>query len=115
MAALHAAFLWVVAVAAVLWVATGVPRGRAGGGGVAGLANLLLVAAAGLAALGGLALLVTGHRPRDPLHLLYGVLIPAVVPVTEGYSRRRPDRVILHRVAGGVVVAAILFRLQTTG
>lgn len=40
----------------------------------------------------GLVLLATAHRLRDPLHVLYGVLLVIAIPIGVSYSARLGDR-----------------------
>jgi hypothetical protein len=77
---------------------------------------LLDLAAGALATLSGLALVLTGDRPRDTLHLVYGVVVLAVVPSTRymaraGRWRRRAGWISLGAVLGLLLVA----RLAMTG
>jgi hypothetical protein len=67
------------------------------------------------AAVVGLALLASGQRPRAGLHLLYGLLAVAVVPVAAELARRTPRRGGLYHAAAGLLLLGIAFRLTTTG
>ena len=82
------------------------------------LAAVFVVAAAGLV---GIALLMAGSRPADPLHLVYGPAAIVSVPVaimigsrasTSGASRLRRD---LSTTAGGIVLLGLALRLLATG
>ena len=82
------------------------------------LAVLVFVAAAGLV---GIALLISGSRPADPLHLLYGPAALICMPVaiwlgTRGAladsSRVRRD---VWTAGGGFVMLGIVLRLFATG
>jgi hypothetical protein len=77
---------------------------------------LLDLAVGALAALSGLALLLAGDRPRDTLHLFYGVIVLVVVPGTRymaraGRWRRRAGWISLGAVVGLLLVG----RLVMTG
>lgn len=73
-------------------------------------------AATALGALSGLALLATGARPVDPLHLLYAAAAPVVLAVARWRaSPARPGRAGLWLGAGAAVALGVLFRLWTTG
>jgi len=74
------------------------------------------LAVGALAALTGLALVLTGDRPRDTLHLIYGVIVLAVVPSTRymaraGRWRRRAGWISVGALVGLVLVS----RLAMTG
>jgi hypothetical protein len=82
------------------------------------LAVLLLLGAAGLA---GMALLVSGAHPADPLHLVYGPVAILWMPVAiwigaggsaGGGSRLRRD---VWTAGGGIVLFALGLRLLGTG
>jgi hypothetical protein len=82
------------------------------------LAELLLVAAAGLV---GIARLVSGSNPADPLHLVYGlsailclpILIVIGVRASPGHaSRLRRD---VWTAGAGIVLVGIVLRLFATG
>lgn len=82
------------------------------------LAVLLVLAAAALV---GLALLASGSRPADPLHLLYGPAALIAVPVaiwigaraSAGHaSRLRRD---FWTAGGGIVLIGLGLRLVATG
>jgi hypothetical protein len=82
------------------------------------LAVLVLVAAAGLV---GIALLIDGSRPADPLHLVYGpaalVCLPVAIwlgarPAVGAGSRLRRD---VWTAGGGIVLLGLAWRLLATG
>jgi heme A synthase len=76
------------------------------------LATIVLVA---IDVLVGLALLVTGARPVDPLHFLYAVLALAALPVARFWGgRRRGPRAGLI-LLGAVVLVGLIVRLYQTG
>ena len=71
----------------------------------------------GMTAAAGLALIVTGHRPREWLHLLYAVLAFALVPIadTAATSLTSERGRALARLGGGVVALVVITRLFMTG
>ena len=82
------------------------------------LGVLLVLAAAGLA---GLAMLMTGSQPADPLHLVYGpaaiVCLPIAIwigarPSGGSASRLRRD---VWTAGGGIVLLGLALRLFGTG
>ena len=62
----------------------------------------------------GLLLLATGHHLRDPLHLLYGVLLVIAIPIGASYSGRWENRRqalvfgILGLIMAGFAVRALM-------
>ncbi len=77
-------------------------------------AALLAVAAT---AASGVALLVTGHRPLEWLHMVYTALAVGLVPVADNAGAAlRSDRArALARVGGGLVCLVVIARLFQTG
>jgi len=67
------------------------------------------------AAVVGLALLATGAHPHEPLHLLYGLLALATVPVAAELARRTPRRGGLYHALAALLLLGLAFRLSTTG
>jgi hypothetical protein len=82
---------------------------------------LLVVGSVAVAELIGVALLLTGARPADPLHFLYGAAALIVLPVAISFGARTSsvDASRIRRdawtVVGGIVLLGILFRLYATG
>jgi hypothetical protein len=82
------------------------------------LAALVLVAAAGLV---GIALLIGGSRPADPLHLLYGPAALVCMPVAIWLGARAPAgggtrlRRDVWTAGGGIVLLGLAWRLLATG
>ena len=72
---------------------------------------------AGVTMLAGVALLISGERPKEWLHYLYAVLAFGLIAFADNASisissnRRRG----LYRVAGGLVCLIVLTRLFVTG
>lgn len=84
---------------------------------------LIVLAAVGVAALQGLAVLATGARPGEPLHVLYAVLALVALPVAwalggraaagaRSGERRRRDAWV---AVSAVVMLGIELRLFLTG
>jgi hypothetical protein len=70
----------------------------------------------GMAAAGGLALLLGGHRPTEWLHLLYALLAFGLVPLADSLvAQATPRRRALARLLGALVVAVVILRLFATG
>jgi cytochrome bd-type quinol oxidase subunit 2 len=88
-------------------------------------AILFVVAAVGAAAVLGLVMLVTGSRPADALHLLYGVAAIATPLVgwwlaarradDGGASARRRPRRDGFLVIASLILAGVIVRLFMTG
>jgi len=77
---------------------------------------LLVIASAALAALSGLGLVLAADRPRDVLHLLYGVVVVALMPATRymGRSGRWRSRGTWITI-GGLAGILVVVRLVQTG
>lgn len=70
----------------------------------------------GLAAVLGVGVAITDHAPRDPLHIVYGVLAIAVVPgaaIVAGDRAGRRQSVVW--AIGGIVLVILVMRLFQTG
>lgn len=65
----------------------------------------------------GLALLLTGHRPNEWLHLLYAVLALGLIPVADNLVQDRGTNrtKALTRLIAGLTTLVILIRLLATG
>ena len=76
---------------------------------------LLVIASAALAALSGLGLVLAADRPRDVLHLLYGVVVVALMPVTRymGRSGRCRSRAAWITLGGGAGLLVVVLLAQT--
>jgi hypothetical protein len=81
------------------------------------LVNFLWVGLAiAVVALSGLFMLMLGHTPGDPLHLLYGALGTAAIPVAIAVGSQRPPRQqALAMLIASVVLLILLLRLFQTG
>ncbi len=69
-----------------------------------------------LAAVLGVGVALTDHAPRDPLHIVYGVLAIGVVPGAAIVAGDR--RVVARRSCGrlpGIVLVVLVMRLFQTG
>lgn len=82
------------------------------------LATLIAVlVSAFLTATAGVALVVTGHHPKEWLHLLYAALAFGLIPFADNASnelKTNRDKG-LYRLAGGVVSLLVITRLFVTG
>jgi len=72
---------------------------------------------AGITALAGIALLVSGEHPKEWLHLLYAALAFGLIPFADNASISLPNNRTrgLYRVVGGLVCLIVLTRLFVTG
>lgn len=72
---------------------------------------------AGVTALAGVALLISGEHPKEWLHLLYAALAFGLIPFADNASiSLRNNRTRgLYRFIGGLVCLVILSRLFVTG
>jgi hypothetical protein len=74
------------------------------------------VGAAALAALLGVVMLLGGSDVHDSLHLIYGALAVAALPVAAIYSVGQPlRRRLLTWLGGGIVLLILVLRLFQTG
>ncbi len=78
---------------------------------------LAVLISAGITVLAGLALLISGERPKEWLHLLYAALAFGLIPFADNASISIPNNRIrgLYRAVGGVVCLIVLTRLFVTG
>ena len=77
---------------------------------------LALLAVLVIAGAVGIAILLAGPGPPDPLHLVYGVAAPAVVAVARWLGRRPvPRRRAGWLAAGALALGGVLLCLWTTG
>ena len=118
MAELHVALAWIAVAGAVAVVAAALPTaaGRSASYRLGDLAILVLVGSTAAAALGGLVLLLLGHRPSEALHFLYGAVALAAMPMARYAMRDRSVSQMARFVAlAGVVVLVSIVRLFMTG
>jgi heme A synthase len=117
MAEVHSAFGLVIIAATALFTLVA--------GGLAfssGATTWLEWARTGLFVLIGIQLVIgvvvygTGHRPQEPLHLLYGAVLFGALPLASTFSAeapRKPRSAVL--AVAGVVMLLVLWRLVETG
>jgi hypothetical protein len=87
------------------------PPGRLAAAGSGAVAILV-----GMAAAGGLALLLGGHRPTERLHLVYALLALGLVPLADSLTAQAsPRRRALARLLGALVAVGVIMRLFATG
>jgi hypothetical protein len=70
----------------------------------------------GLQVAGGVALYVSGARPNESLHLLYGLATLAILPLASTFAAQAPPRArgwVL--VASCAILLAVAWRLASTG
>lgn len=72
---------------------------------------------AGITAVVGVALLISGEHPKEWLHLLYAALAFGLIPFADNASISLPNNRTrgLYRVVGGLVCLIVLTRLFVTG
>ena len=115
---LHLAFFWVAAALAVSLGALALADLVVGRFHRIALDRLVLALLVALIApnVVGLAMLVAGARPDDPLHLLYGLAGPGALAAARWLGRRPHQRRRVGWLLGGaVVVTGVLLQLWTTG
>jgi hypothetical protein len=118
MDALHAILAWVAAAAAVAVVVVGaaVAVGRLSSRRLVDRAILASLGATGAAGAAGLVLPLTNRPPGDPLHLLYGVVAFAALPLARYHARDgRIERIGRWVAVAGIVVVGAMLRLFMTG
>ena len=86
------------------------PPGRLAAAGLGAVTILL-----GMAAAGGLALLLAGRRPAEWLHLLYALLAFGLVPLADSLTTQASPRQALARLLGALIAAVVILRLFATG
>ncbi len=77
--------------------------------------GLIVVGLLLIAALAGLAQLVSGARPKEDLHLVYAAIAIGLIPLARSFVAGRNRREAVVIVAAYVVLAGVLFRLFSTG
>ncbi|MGH2444200.1 MAG: hypothetical protein ACRDFX_13675 [Chloroflexota bacterium] len=114
---LHSGFFTVVVIYAVLMALWGLLLFLRGSNPSGGYLGSLILAEGVTVVQGiiGLVLLITGHRPHDSLHYLYGVLAVLVIPSAYFLSaggRERRDSLYFALAALFLVIIAV--RASTT-
>lgn len=116
MSAVHAIGALIVLV--VLAGATLLTVGAALRGGAAWVERIrvaVLVAVGAEAAIGAVTYL-TGARPNEPLHVVYGLVVLGVLPLANSFASEAPPRPRAWVIAAALGVMLILFwRLASTG
>lgn len=76
-----------------------------------------VLVSAGVTAVAGVALLISGEHPKEWLHLLYAALAFGLIPFADNASISLPNNRTrgLYRVVGGLVCLIVLTRLFVTG
>ena len=75
-----------------------------------------LIAVIGLQVVVGLALFATGVRPREPLHLLYGLAALAILPLAGTFASEAPPRPRAWVLAVAcLILLVVAWRLASTG
>ncbi len=116
--ALH---VWLAGASVVILVLAGIDGAsrawrRTAPGAFATRMEGLALLAIGVAAGGGLGLLVGGARPREMLHLVYGVIAFAALPIVTDRTRHASPRTRgLASLAGSLIALVVVARLFGTG
>ena len=78
---------------------------------------IAVLASVVLTTIAGVALLITGHHPKEWLHLLYVALAFGLIPFADNasISLRTNRGKGLYRFGGGIVCLLVLTRLFVTG
>jgi heme A synthase len=64
----------------------------------------------------GVVVFLTGSRPSEGLHVLYGIVVLAVLPLASSFAAEAPPRPYSGVLAvGGLVVLLLAWRLLATG
>jgi hypothetical protein len=80
--------------------------------GMVAIAEILLILQAGL----GIYLWLSGLRPARSIHILYGLLIPALIPGAYFYTKGRTGRAeILIFATATIIIVGLLVRASFTG
>jgi hypothetical protein len=115
---LHASLATVTAAAAfALLLAAGfaLVRGTAYSIRLVLLVRRVAVVAAIVAGIAGVVLLLTGVRPHEELHLLYGLFALVTVPAAAQLAVRTPQRGALYHLLAAVLLLGVCVRLASTG
>jgi len=89
---------------------------RRGGGPAFDRFQAAVVSVLFVGSVSGVALLASGMRPTDGLHLLYAAVAMAMVPLARSFTARSGQRATAALlVSAFLVLGALLYRLLTTG
>jgi hypothetical protein len=79
--------------------------------------RIAVVMAAAMTATAGIALLISGKRPGEWLHLIYAALVFSMIPLTDNAAEtlRSHRGKALARVGGGLTCLLVITRLFATG
>ncbi len=117
MQAIHQIFAVAALIAVVIgvvWAAVLAITRRPGGRAFA-RAQAVLVGIVALAAIGGALVFLTGSRPADGLHLVYGAVAILVIPFARSFLRAEARRDALVLFVAAVVLGGVIYRLFATG
>jgi hypothetical protein len=118
LADLHGTLGFLILVAALLFVLVAAITAWLGRGGDAWIARLRLVFEAILLVqvVVGAIVFLTGARPTEWLHLVYGIAILAVIPLATTFASEAPPRSRSGVLAvAGLVILLLAWRLLSTG
>lgn len=116
MTGLHAIGALVVMIAAGLFtLGTGVVALR-GGSSLVEWFRRAMLALIGIQVAIGAVVYLTGHRPHEELHLLYGLLLLGVLPLGSSFAEEAPPGPRAWVLTGaGVLLLVLGWRLWVTG
>jgi len=116
MAQLHSIGASVVLGALVVTGLAGVLIAIRGGSRWTDRLSIGLTVAFGLQVAGGVVLLAVGARPRESLHLLYGLAALALLPLVTTFASEAPPRPRAWVLVSACLILMVLaWRLATTG
>jgi hypothetical protein len=101
-------------VVGLVWAAVLALTGSSGGG-LPGRFQAVLIGVILVAAIAGAAVFVTGARPADGLHVVYGAVAVLLIPFARSFvgGGTRRDRVIM--LVAVVALGGVMYRLVATG
>jgi len=78
--------------------------------------RIALTVVIGLQVLGGVVLFASGARPRESLHLLYGLAALAILPLAATFASEAPPRPRAWVLASAcLILVVVAWRLASTG
>src|SRR3990170_3111984 len=96
-------------------LSTGLALTRGASGWFEGVRRLVVGVVAVQAGI-GVFLYLSGDRPAETLHLLYGAVAVAALPLAAGFASEAPPKARAGTLAlAGVVMAGVVFRSLGTG